>query len=342
MRQRCLTSLGALVVGVFVVVSLAPVLATAQTEGWTVPRTPDGHPDLQGVWANNSATPLERPEGFEEKPLLSEEELATVRERAAQLASSSDAGFVDEVFRAATSGAEEFESSCEGTGNYNNFWLSEREFDNRTSLIVDPPDGRIPYLADMRQVMEEQRRRYLDPEPPASWEELGLLTRCITNGVPNLLPGYNANYQILQAPGYVVILQELFHEARVIPLDGREHIDSGIRQLLGDSRGSWEGDALVIHTRNFSNTTSLRGAGENLHLVERYTRVGPDTVAYEFTVEDPTTFASNWTTRILLKRSEGPIFEYACHEGNRGLPNILSGARAQDRAAAEAGQSGSR
>ena len=239
-------------------------------------------------------------------------------------------------------GAEEFESSCGGTGNYNNFWLSEREFDNRTSLIVDPPDGRIPYLADVRQVMEEQRRRYLDPEPPASWEELGLLTRCITNGVPNLLPGYNANYQILQAPGYVVILQELFHEARVIPLDGRELIDDGIRQLLGDSRGHWEGDALVIHTRNFSNTTSLRGAGENLHLVERYTRVGPDTVAYEFTVEDPTTFASNWTTRILLKRSEGPIFEYACHEGNRGLPNILSGARAQDRAAAEAGQSGSR
>ena len=213
MRQRCLTSLGALVVGVFVVVSLAPAPATAQTtEGWTVPRTPDGHPDLQGVWANNSATPLERPEGFEEKPLLSEEELATVRERAAQLASSSDAGFVDEVFRAATSGAEEFESSCGGTGNYNNFWLSEREFENRTSLIVDPPDGRIPYLADVRQVMEEQRRRYLDPDPPASWEELGLLTRCITNGVPNLLPGYNANYRILQAPGYVVILQELFHE----------------------------------------------------------------------------------------------------------------------------------
>ena len=140
----------------------------------------------------------------------------------------------------------------------------------------------------------------------------------------------------------MAILQELFHEARVIPLDGRAHIGGGIRQILGDSRGHWEGDTLVIHTRNFTNTTSLQGSGENLHLVERYTRVGPDTVTYEFTVEDPTTFASAWTTRILLKKSEGPIFEYACHEGNRGLPNILSGARAQDLAAAEAPQSGSR
>ena len=190
MRQRRAALLGTLILGVFVVVPLVPVLAAAQTtEGWTVARTPDGQPDLQGVWANNSATPLERPEGFEEKPLFSEEELAALKERAAQLADSRDAGFVDEVFRAATSGAEEFETSCRGTGNYNNFWLSEREFENRTSLIVDPLDGRIPYLADVRQVMEERRRRFLSPEPPASWEELGLLTRCITNGVPNLLPG---------------------------------------------------------------------------------------------------------------------------------------------------------
>ena len=325
---------GTLIFGVAVALSVAATSVAAQsTDGWTVPRTPDGQPDLQGIWANNSATPLERPEGFEEKPELSAEELASVIERAAELTASDDAGFVDEVFRAATSEAEEFETSCTGTGNYNNFWLEDREFESRTSLVVDPPDGRIPFSDEVRRAVENRRRGFEDPEPPGSWEDLGMLTRCITNGVPNLLPGYNTNYQILQTSQYVVILQELFHEARVIPLDGKMHIDWDIRQILGDSRGHWEGDTLVIHTRNFTSKTSLRGSTERLHLVERYTRVGPDTLTYEFIVEDAAAFTRSWTAMIPLKKSEGPIFEYACHEGNYGLPNILSGARADDLAA---------
>ncbi len=306
--------------------------------GWTAPRTPFGQPDLQGMWANNGATPLERPEVFAEKPNLTEEELAALKQRAAELFSSDggDAAFSDQVFVAVATGAEEFTSSDGGTGNYNQFWLADREFDSRTSLVTDPPDGRVPLRSEVRQRMEERRAQRADDTVPASWERLGNLTRCITNGLPNLLAGYNSNYQIVQTPNYVLILQELMHEARVIPLDGRPHLPSDIPQLLGDSRGHWDGDTLVVETTNFTNKTSLRGAGENLHLTERFTRVGPDTLAYEFTVADPTTFTQPWTAMIPLKKTEDLIFEYACHEGNRGLEGILAGARAEDRAADDA------
>ena len=228
--------------------------------GWSVPRTADGHPDLQGIWANDSATPLERPEGFE-KPVLTAEEFAALKQRAAELTrGSSDAGFVDEVFRAVTTGADEFETSCAGTGNYNNFWLTERQFENRTSLIVDPPNGRIPFTPEVQQEMEEQARRYSSTEPAASWEDLGLLTRCVTNGVPNLLPGYNTNYQILQTAEHVMVLQELMHEARIISLDGRPHVAPNIRQWLGDSRGRWEGG-------------HARGRNDQLHRQDEHQRI---------------------------------------------------------------------
>ena len=329
-----------ILVSIFFVVQVGPVAAqqtSGAAVGWSVPRTSAGHPDLQGIWANDSATPLERPDGFAEKAVLTDEEFATLKERAAELTSaSSDAGFLDEVFRAEANDAVEFESLCAGTGNYNNFWLTERYFENRTSLIVDPPDGRIPYTSEARQEMEEQLAGFFSSEPVASWEELGLLTRCVTNGLPNLLPGYNTNYQILQTSDYVMILQELMHEARVIPLNGGAHIDSNIRQWLGDSRGHWEGQTLVITTKNFNSKTSIRGSSEHVRLVERYTRVGPNTMHYEFMVDDVTRFTRSWAAMIPLQKIEGPIFEYACHEGNYGLVGILAGARADD-AAAQAG-----
>ena len=317
----------------------APAAAQEQAaDGWTVPRTAAGHPDLQGIWANDSATPLERPKGFEDRPVLSEEEFATFQERAAELTGESgDAGFLDEVFLAAAGGAEEFETFCTGTGNYNNFWLTERHFENRTSLIMDPPTGRIPYRAETQQLLAEELQRYAGNEPAASWEELSLLTRCITNGVPNLLPGYNTNYQIVQTADHVLILQELMHEARVVPLDGRPHLAPDIRQMLGDSRGRWDGDTLVVTTTNFTGKTSIQGSSENARLVERFTRAGPDTLHYEFTVEDDSRFTSPWTALIPMQKIEGPIFEYACHEGNYGLVGILAGARA-DEAAAAAGR----
>lgn len=167
-----------------------------------------------------------------------------------------------------------------------------------------------------------------------------MITRCITNGVPNLLPGYNANYLVVQTAEYVMILQELMHEARVIPLDGRSHLPSRIRQWLGDSRGHWEGDTLVVTTTNFTGKTRVQGSSDAMRLVERYTRVGPETMRYEFTVEDPATFVTPWTARISLQKIEGPIFEYSCHEGNRGLENILRGARVQEAADAASAAGG--
>ena len=315
----------------------APAGAAGQSgvDGWTVPRTAHGHPDLQGIWANDAATPLERPEGFEDRPVLTEEEFAEFQKRAEELTSESgDAGFLDEVFLAAAGGAEEFETFCTGTGNYNNFWLTERHFENRTSLIVDPPTGRIPYKPETQRLLAEQLERYASAEPVASWEELGMLTRCITNGVPNLLPGYNTNYQIVQTADHVLILQELMHEARVVPLDGRPHVASDIRQVLGDSRGRWDGDTLVVTTTNFTDKTSIQGSSADARLIERFTRVGPDTMHYEFTVEDDSRFAGPWTALIPMQKIEGPIFEYACHEGNYGLIGILAGARADDAGAA--------
>ena len=324
---------GALAVAAYAALAAAP--AAGQEAGWTVPRTVHGHPDLQGIWANDSATPLERPAGFEGRPVLTDEEFALFKERAAELTSASgDAGFLDEVFLAAASGAEEFETFCAGTGNYNNFWLTERHFENRTSLIVDPPHGRVPYKPETQRLLAAELQRYAGAEPAASWEELSLLTRCVTNGVPNLLPGYNTNYQIVQTADHVLILQELMHEARIVPLDGRPHVAPGIRQVLGDSRGRWEGDTLVVTTTNFTGRTSIRGSSEHARLVERFTRSGPDVLRYEFTVDDATRFESPWTAMIPMQRIEGPIFEYACHEGNYGLVGILAGARSAD---AEAG-----
>ena len=327
----------AAVLGAILAVALLPAAALGQSSEWTLPRTADGHPDLQGIWGNNAVTPLERPESLADQATLTDEELARVQTTAERLFAqdAGDAVFGDQFFNVAVTDAESFTSTDGGTGNYNQFWLVERDFDNRTSLIVDPPSGRLPPATSAARMAAESARA--GRGRPAAWTvDRGLSERCITFGLPNLLAGYNSYFQILQTADHVVIEQELIHTTRIIPLDGRPHISDDIDQWHGNAVGRWEGDTLVVETRNFSPQSDFRGARENLHLVERFTRVGPDELHYEFTVSDPTVWAAPWTALMQWKRTDDPIFEYACHEGNIGMEGILAGARADETRAAGA------
>ena len=330
----------AVVAGAVAVPASSPAQGPA-AEPWSVPRTADGRPDLQGVWANNTATPLERPEALGDKAVLTDEELARLEARYAEIFASgeSDAAFADSVFTAALGDDESFSSRDAGTGNYNQFWLVDRDFDNRTSLVVDPPDGRLPALTPEARRRVDARAAHLADNPASSWTDRRLQERCITFGMPNLFAGYNTYYQIIQTPDHVVFLHEMIHDARIIPLDGGPHVDDAIRQWHGDARGRWDGDTLVVETRNFSARsdspaalyTRIRGSAERLRLVERFTRVGPDTLEHEFTVDDPGTYSASWTAMIPLARKDEALYEYACHEGNIGMEGILAGHRAEER-----------
>ena len=316
----------------------------AQSEPWTLSRTLDGQPDLQGVWANNTATPLERPQALGDQAELTEEELARVRARYAELfaGGETDAAFADSVFTAALGEEDTFSSRDTSTGNYNQFWLVDREFDHRTSLVVDPLTGRRPPLTPAAQQFTEARARHVAANPASSWTDRRLQERCVTFGMPNLFAGYNTYYKIFQTPANVVCLPEMIHDARIVPLSAAPHIDDTIRQWHGDARGYWDGDTLVVETRNFSAQAEspaalyqrTRGSAAQLQLVERFTRLGPDTLEHEFTVNDTGTYSAAWTAMIPLKRSNEPLFEYACHEGNIGMEGILSGHRAEERASA--------
>ena len=330
----------------------APAASRAQAEqtaeeSWTVPRTPDGRPDLQGVWANNTATPLERPQALGDKAVLTDEELARLEARYAEIFASgeSDAAFADSVFTAALGDDDAFSSRDTATGNYNQFWLVDRDFDNRTSLVVVPPDGRLPPLTPEAQRHVDERAAHLADNPASSWTDRRLQERCITFGMPNLFAGYNTYYQIVQNSDHVVFVHEMIHDARIVPIDAGPHVDDAIRQWHGDSRGYWDGDTLVVETRNFSAKSDspaalyerIRGSAEQLRLVERFTRVGPDTIEHEFTVDDPGTYSGPWTAMIPLTRKDEAIYEYACHEGNIGMEGILAGHRVEERAGTETG-----
>jgi hypothetical protein len=291
---------------------------TAAARG--LPRTPWGHPDLQGVWTNSTITPLERPASLAGKEFLTPEEARAQDDAAATRydeRSSNRAADVDAA--------------------YNQFWWERGNTvaTRRSSLIVDPPDGRIPALTPdgQKRAAEAAARLRGIAEGP---ESRNLAERCITRGAPKLPGGYNNNFQIVQTPHYVAISQEMIHEARIIPLDGRPHLPSSMRLWLGDSRGRWEGDTLVVETTNYHEQSMLnsyyccRGAAKNLRIVERFRRIDAGTIDHTFTVEDPTTFTKPFTVSVPMTRIEGPIFEYACHEGNYGMVGILRGARAQE------------
>jgi hypothetical protein len=333
MNHRFLVSLGALA-AVIAVVSLAPGPAagqapTAAADKWTSSRTPWGDPDLQGIWTNTTTTPLERPSDLAGKQVLTDRERAELDERAAQ--------------------RRDRRPPPGNPGAYNSFWMDGGKASQRTSLVVDPADGRLPYTPEGRKRAEAFAAAFAGNGAADSWEDRTLYERCITRGLPGaMMPGfYNHNYQILQTPGYVVLFVEMIHDARIIPVDRRPHLGQHIRQWLGDSRGRWEGNTLLVETTNFTDKVNDRGltvfgTGKSVHLVERFTRVDADTIDYQFTVDDATAFTRPWTAAIPMTKIKGPLFEYACHEGNYGLAQILSGARVQEKAAEEAAKKGLR
>jgi hypothetical protein len=317
-------------------------IAVAQTPAipWNIPLTPDGHPDLQGNWLNKSATPLERPKELADRQVLTDDEVIELKRRAERLFKDgrSDYAGGNELLPAVLANPEQFKSPRAIT---NSDAMIEREFDNRTSLIVDPPDGKLPpYTPAGQQRWAAFMSADVGKDIAAGREGLTPAHRCITMGVPRLVAdgeGVAGLYQILQSPGYVVLFMEAIHDARIIPLEGRPHLPQGIRTWNGDSRGRWEGNTLVVDTANFSAKARFLGSAEGLHLIERFTRVAPDEIRYEITVEDRTTWVSPWTALVRLKRTEDRIYEYACHEGNAQIiETMLSGARSSEKISEEA------
>ena len=327
---------GAVAVLGMALVWVVPVPAAGQAgapDGWTAPRTADGHPDLQGTWANNRATPMQRPEQFGDKARLTDEELAELTSQIAAFRDSEQAGDLlgDRLIQQALGNAE-FQDFDNVTGNYNAFWLVDRQLDNRTSLIIDPPNGRRPPQTEAAQARARERfgsGRGGSDGP----EDRGLGDRCLHFASPSMGSGYNSYFQLFQTPAQVTIIQEMGHIVRTIPLDGRPHLDAKIPQWTGNARGRWEGDTLVVETRNYESRSRYSGASEGLVLTERFTRVSPTVLRQELTLTDPDTWTAPWTVELLLDQSQDAIFEYACHEGNYAMPGILGGARAEEREA---------
>jgi hypothetical protein len=306
--------------------------ASAQPQP-AAPRLANGQPDLQGTWENNSATPLERPSELADKPLLSEDEVSALAARAARIfGPEADAVFGDSLYLALLD--EKRSRQTFATGTYSQNWVPDRYFERRTSLIEDPADGRLPPLTP--EALQRRAAQAAARPPRARGAgDLSLTDRCITYGVPDLFAAYMSVYRIFQTPDHVVIQMEKIHDTRVIPLDGRPHVAPAIRQHLGDSRGRWEGDTLVVETTNFHPAGNNMGgyfryADENLRLTEKFTRIDDDTLRYEFTVDDHTVWTRPWTAAIYWKKSDGEIFEYACHEGNISLRGMLSALRAEE------------
>ena len=311
---------------------LLPVILDAQglRKNYTPPKTAWGDPDLEGIFTNATVTPFERPAEFAGKEFLTEKEAAQVEARAAD----------NRVDRPPREG---------DPGTYNQFWFDRGTNvvpTKRSSLVIDPRDGQIPGLTETAQKLlaerAEARRGHLLDGP----EYRPLAEQCIwwtSTGPPIIPTAYNNNYRITQVPGYVMILSEMIHDTRIIPLDGRPHLPQNIRQYLGDSRGHWEGNTLVVETTNFNDQTksefgrppfgAIRGIGDKARVIERFTRAGADTLMYEFTIDDPATYTRTWTVQTPWVKSNGLIFEYACHEGNYALQNVLGGARTAENAA---------
>ena len=337
MRHRVLASMSVVAV---VVVSLSAMPVFAQT----VPRTAWGQPDLGGIWDFRTITPMQRPRSRAEQEFLTAEEAASL-ERAAVDRNT------DLANRAAlrTEATRSVDLGEEGApGFYNNFWLdggTRTVGTRRTSLIVDPPNGRMPAVTESSRERGRARREAQRGHVADSWVNRSAFDRCILgfNAGPPITPGgYNQNVQLFQTPDHVVLVTEMVHTARVVPLDGRPVLTDGIRQWSGDSRGHWEGDTLVVETSNFNDQRRWRGSTTNMKLVERFTRIDADTLEYEFTVTDPETWTTPWTVQIPMRRNDSTLFEYACHEGNHSMEGILAGARAEEKVAAQAANQGSR
>jgi hypothetical protein len=315
---------------VIAIVTMAPAQLLTQAvkkpsaKTWSPPHTPDGQPDLQGVWTNPTITPFERPAELAAKPVLTREEAAELEKKAAENRVDRPPGPGD-------------------VGNYNQVWFDSgtRVVSTRqTSLVVDPPNGRVPLKPSAEAKRDDDLAHSSD-----SYEYMSVWDRCITRGVPaGMFPaGYNNAYQIVQSPGYVTILYEMIHEARIIPIDGSPHLPPAVREWNGDSRGHWEGNTLVVDITNYNGkgwiatsaaTGRIKGIPQSqaLHVVERFTRSSPDTIIYEVRIDDPNVYTKPWTVSIPLTRDPAyRLYEYACHEGNEAVGNVLRGGRALDK-----------
>ena len=346
MSRRRFT-LPAALAAVLVLAALAPPPAGAQDQAppgadWTAPRTPWGHPDIQAIWNNGTITPLERPENLAEQAFLSPEEVAALERRARERVDRENAPSVVRTEPLPAGG---------NVGAYNSYWTEQNTSvvgTSRTSLITDPDDGRLPPLTPeaLARITSPESRRLADVQngaaPAAGPEEMGLSERCLWyRGIPSIPTGYNNNYHFFQGPGHVVILQEHIHDLRVVYLDGRPHLPSAVRQFAGSSRGRWEGDTLVVETTNLrepfirrwsrpEHSLSRGRLSESAVVTERFTRTGPDTLHYAFTVDDPGTWTRPWSGALPYARTDGPMFEFACHEGNYGMLNMMTGSRAEE------------
>ena len=310
MRHRLLT------LGAAGLLAIAPAMGQGAKTSWTPARTPDGQPDFQGIWDTSTLTPLERSAEFAGKERLTAQEAAE---------------YERQTLSRINTDRRDGPATTDLNRNYNEFWRDRgtRLADGRTALIVDPPDGRIPLTPEARR----KRAAFIAAEAaPTGPEDLPLRLRCITRGLP-MTPTPNNNYfQIVQGQGFVVILQEMMYEARVIPLDGRPHAPQGVRAYMGDARGRWEGDTLAIDTTNFFGKFDLLGSDAGLHLTERLTRTDADTIRYEFTADDPTAFTKPWSAAIPMRKTDEQLFKYECHEGNYTMEGVLAGARAEEAA----------
>ena len=336
MNHRFLVVVGGLVVSA--AVATPPVAGQAGATGartnpsppkaYTAPHTPDGQPDLQGIWTNATYSPLERPKNITKEFYTREEALEVAKRAALEENEQTEPGTVADVHY-----------------DFTQFGLDRSQaamaLNLRTSLIVDPADGRLPPLSaeGQRRAAERAAARKSRGGTHDAVQNEPLGARCLLmdrNGPPMLAGAYNNDYQIVQAPGYVMILTEMLHDVRIIPLDGRPHLPPSVRQWTGSYRGRWEGQTLVVETTNLTDKFAFQGSSENMRLTERFTRVAEDTIRYQFTVDDPATWTKPWSAEVPWKKTTGPIFEHACHEGNYGLYNTLVGARAEEKRAAEA------
>lgn len=310
-------------------------LSLAQaSDNWTLGRTIDGHPDLQGVWENNTITPVERPEVFGDKQFLTDEDVEFFQQRMAEIAAEGgDALFGEGVLEAAFSG--EIKSYDPTTGNYDSQWMAERTIHRRTSQIIDPPNGQYPPRTEQAIAAARDLAQHRRDHPADSYTDRPLGERCVSFGAPRLGAGYNSYWQIVQTRDTVAIIQEMAHDVRIIPLVEKPHVHEDIKLWHGDSRGYWDGDTLVIETTNYSDKSSTSPETSRKVNVERLTRISANAMQYQFTSDDPGAFTAPYTREIIFDYTTDDIYEYACHEGNYGMANILSGHRAEERLAAE-------
>jgi len=337
MKHRTLASFGVLMIAA---VSLASAVIAGQSPSaakpaapaakkWTAPRTPDGQPDLQGYWTNSTYVPLERGNNVT-KAFYTEEEFAKViKEAAAREAEQTEPGTIADVH---------YDFTQFGLDRSQSAFVKN---DLRTSMIIDPPNGKMPPLTaeGQKRAADRAAERRRAGATTDAVQNMPIGTRCLImagSGPPMMNAGYNSNYQIVQGQGYVMILVEMIHDVRIIPTDNRAALPENMRQWMGDSRGHWEGDTLVIETTNLNGKNPYRGSSEKMKVTERIARVDANTLSYKFTIDDPGTWTQPWTAEAPMTKSIGPIFEHACHEGNYGVRNTLAGARLEDKKAAEA------